>query len=166
MLALTVGLAADAAAAPRAKLSRDLADAAEAGVARGVILQADIIVNAVDHAWGPDAYDLQNVLTHELGHALGLPHLEAAHATMFARIRPGEPEKRVARAKAEGERKDNHGACVSAVAKSTPAAGADANAHGKLVSATAKSDCGKTANGNSAEAKKKAAEKKAERAKR
>ncbi len=41
MLALVAGLTADVAAAPRAKLSRDLAEAAAAGEGRDVILQAD-----------------------------------------------------------------------------------------------------------------------------
>ena len=39
----------------------------------------------------------------------------------------------------------NHGACVSAVAKASPAANAQPGDHGSLVSAAAKSDCGKTA---------------------
>jgi hypothetical protein len=85
--------------------------------------------------------------------------------TATAKIATPKASKSPKADKPEGERKDNHGACVSAVAKATPAADADPNAHGKLVSETAKSDCGKTANGNSAEAKKKAADKKAEHAK-
>ena len=40
----------------------------------------------------------------------------------------------------DGTRKENHGACVSTVAKNTPA-GPD---HGKTVSSVARSDCGKT----------------------
>ena len=83
--------------------------------------------------------------------------------TATAKIAVPKPSKSPKADKVEGERKDNHGACVSAVAKATPAADADPNAHGKLVSETAKSDCGKTAGGSSAEAKKKAADKKAER---
>jgi hypothetical protein len=66
----------------------------------GVILEADIVVNAVDHAWGGPgggeggSYDLQNVLTHEIGHALGLRHLSELDATMFPSIQPGEQLKR------------------------------------------------------------------------
>ena len=44
---------------------------------------------------------------------------------------------------------DNHGACVSAVAKATtPTTSSDPDAHGDAVSKVAKSDCGKTSNGS------------------
>jgi MYXO-CTERM domain-containing protein len=52
-------------------------------LATGRILESDIEVNAVDHPWsdlvrrpgdGPRASDLQNALTHELGHLLGFAH--------------------------------------------------------------------------------------------
>jgi hypothetical protein len=58
----------------------------------GEILESDIEVNAVDHVWSdsvqhpgavPGAHDLQNTLTHELGHLLGFAH--SCH------LRPGEP---------------------------------------------------------------------------
>jgi hypothetical protein len=42
-----------------------------------------------------DAFDVQNVVTHELGHALGLPDLAAPDdATMYFQVKPGETEKR------------------------------------------------------------------------
>jgi hypothetical protein len=58
----------------------------------GQITESDIEVNAVDHSWSdlvrhpgevPGAYDLQNTLTHELGHVLGFAH--------SCRIMPDEP---------------------------------------------------------------------------
>lgn len=66
----------------------------------GEILDADIVVNGryrfelVEDDQGGD-YDFQNVLTHELGHLLGLPeeHVDE-RATMFATSRPGETHKR------------------------------------------------------------------------
>lgn len=66
----------------------------------GEILDADIDVNALDHPWSvsdvpPEgAVDLENTMTHELGHLLGLAHVETAEATMYARSGPGDVEKR------------------------------------------------------------------------
>jgi hypothetical protein len=65
----------------------------------GEILDADIDVNAVNHAWsaGPDPAgfdDVENTLTHELGHALGFAHTEVPDATMFANADLGETLKR------------------------------------------------------------------------
>lgn len=71
---------------------------------RGVILDADIIVNG-EHRFGvvekmSDAelrlnYDLQNVLAHEMGHFLGLgEEYEVRTATMYAYSMPGETIKR------------------------------------------------------------------------
>jgi hypothetical protein len=67
------------------------------------ILDADIVVNG-EHRFGVVAdvaatpagiYDLQNVLTHELGHLLGLgENFEDKHATMYAYSLPLETEKR------------------------------------------------------------------------
>ena len=66
----------------------------------GEILDADIDVNAVDHSWaivaGPDAVndDVENTLTHELGHLLGFAHSPEVGATMFASAEAGETSKR------------------------------------------------------------------------
>lgn len=70
----------------------------------GKILDADIVVNGehrfgVVDAMGPDEarriYDLQNVLTHELGHFLGLGEdYDHQEATMYAYSLPGETIKR------------------------------------------------------------------------
>jgi hypothetical protein len=58
----------------------------------GRILEADIEVNAVDYVWTdlvlrpgavPHGRDLQNALTHELGHFLGFAH--------SCRLTPGDP---------------------------------------------------------------------------
>lgn len=72
---------------------------------RGVILDADILLNGdynfdcYDDDDGLNepraAYDLQNVLTHELGHFFGLGEdYEHEQATMYAYSLPGETSKR------------------------------------------------------------------------
>jgi hypothetical protein len=66
----------------------------------GEIIDADIDMNAVDHAWsistppldGHD--DVDNTLTHELGHVLGFAHSEVEDATMYARAELAETSKR------------------------------------------------------------------------
>jgi len=66
----------------------------------GELLDGDIDVNAVDHAWsagpvpGAGTYDVQNTLTHELGHLIGLGHSTVSTATMFVRTDPEETLKR------------------------------------------------------------------------
>jgi hypothetical protein len=67
-------------------------------VATGEIWDADVFLNGADHDFEVEAsggaYDIGNVLTHELGHLLGMGHSEDADATMFAVSRPGETDKR------------------------------------------------------------------------
>ncbi len=73
----------------------------------GVLLDADIVING-QHKFrklngeapkgknAPVAYDLQNTMTHEMGHFLGLGEdYEHEHATMYAYTQPGEVKKRV-----------------------------------------------------------------------
>lgn len=63
----------------------------------GELVDADILVNEEEYTWGesPEAEnDLQNALTHEVGHFLGLGHSDVPEATMFARAEPWETEKR------------------------------------------------------------------------
>lgn len=47
-----------------------------------------------DASIDPAAVDLQSVLTHELGHALGIRHVEQPHATMFEAIDAGDTSRR------------------------------------------------------------------------
>ena len=63
----------------------------------GEIVGFDIAVN-LDYPWTTtgesDLYDLQNSLTHEFGHGLGLDHSADGSATMFASTHKGETDKR------------------------------------------------------------------------
>jgi hypothetical protein len=56
------------------------------------IIEADIMLNpSFDWRY----HDLENVLTHEIGHALGLPDLDRpGEATMYYLVLPGETRKR------------------------------------------------------------------------
>jgi len=67
------------------------------------ILDADIVLNAAqhrfrtlpaDHSPGGIYDDVQNTLTHEFGHALGLAHSSVPEATMYAGAPKGETAKR------------------------------------------------------------------------
>jgi hypothetical protein len=73
-------------------------------VSDGALVDADVLINGVDHQWamndgGEDrereGFDLQNSLTHEVGHFLGLAHSpDHPEATMFPSTIPGEESKR------------------------------------------------------------------------
>ncbi len=69
-------------------------------VSTGQILDADIDVNGVGFFWtdttepGVADTDVQNTMTHELGHVLGLAHAIDPEATMYAESAPGDLEKR------------------------------------------------------------------------
>ncbi len=63
------------------------------------IVGLDILLNAEDFTWStngdPTAMDVQDVTTHEIGHALGLEHsVTSTDVTMFPVIVPGETRKR------------------------------------------------------------------------
>ena len=64
----------------------------------GKIVDADIIVNGMQFTWGmegsPNTHDIQNTLTHEIGHFLGLEHADIPEATMYASAVIGETSKR------------------------------------------------------------------------
>jgi hypothetical protein len=59
----------------------------------GEIREADIILNpdlAFSTTLAPDTFDLQAILTHELGHALGSDHSSSQSDTMYSLVGPGE----------------------------------------------------------------------------
>jgi len=64
----------------------------------GEILDADIEINTADNpVTASDVnprYDLQAIMTHEVGHLLGLAHSPFPEATMFASYEPGMTEQR------------------------------------------------------------------------
>jgi MYXO-CTERM domain-containing protein len=67
----------------------------------GQILDADIDVNGVDFTWTVTSdevealNDVQNTLTHELGHLIGFAHSPDPSTTMFGLSGPGELSKRM-----------------------------------------------------------------------
>lgn len=67
----------------------------------GEIVDADMEVNTAEMkitttaAPPADGYDFQSIVTHEVGHFLGLAHTPVATATMFARYSPGQTSIRV-----------------------------------------------------------------------
>lgn len=66
----------------------------------GVILDADIDLNSQDFFWttfddtSQAATDIQNILTHEIGHLLGLTHSTTKEATMYEATFQSELDKR------------------------------------------------------------------------
>jgi len=66
----------------------------------GLILDADVEINEQDYVFTtePDKehwkIDLQNTLTHEIGHIAGLDHSSKSDATMYFHAAPGEAGKR------------------------------------------------------------------------
>ena len=66
----------------------------------GSILDADTDLNASQHTFSASEVppsgddDLQNTLTHEMGHLLGFAHSPDVTATMYASAQPGETSKR------------------------------------------------------------------------
>lgn len=65
----------------------------------GELLDADIVFNEATTTWstegGESAYDLQSVLLHEIGHALGLAHQEAEEPlVMHPTLDPGTIDRR------------------------------------------------------------------------
>lgn len=67
----------------------------------GLILDSDILLNAEDHTFATDgngtSHDVRNIVTHEVGHFLGLGHEtvpEDTTATMYAQASTGETMKR------------------------------------------------------------------------
>lgn len=68
--------------------------------ASGVIVDADMEVNGVNFQWrvltAPDTryVDIQNVVTHEAGHVIGLDHTGDASSTMYPTAPNGETSKR------------------------------------------------------------------------
>jgi hypothetical protein len=66
----------------------------------GEILDSDIDINGESFFWtttdevGMVVNDVQNTVTHELGHLLGFAHVADADATMYGESPPGELDKR------------------------------------------------------------------------
>ncbi|MCC7537285.1 MAG: matrixin family metalloprotease [Deltaproteobacteria bacterium] len=96
----------------------------------GEILEVDLDVNAVTHTLSLDAApsgsvatDLQGVLTHELGHVIGLAHSDVTDAVMIAGVPAGELWRR------ELEEDDVAGVCEVHPA---PAGACDASPDGGL----------------------------------
>jgi MYXO-CTERM domain-containing protein len=79
--------------------------------AAGKVLDADIEMNGVDFIFsasplpGMVQYDIQNTVTHEAGHFIGLDHTLVENATMFATAPAGE------RGKQSLEQDDQDGLC-------------------------------------------------------
>ena len=65
---------------------------------KGEIVHFDIEVNTENFEWSTDGnaekHDLQNTITHEFGHAIGLDHSQIEEATMAASSSIGEVNKR------------------------------------------------------------------------
>lgn len=68
-----------------------------------VILRADIVFNGVTHHWAdlsdgmphPGCDDVQNTLTHEIGHLLGFGHVTDEQSTMYPSTYPGDLARRL-----------------------------------------------------------------------
>jgi hypothetical protein len=63
-------------------------------VGSGTILDADVIFNARDYTWSvtgaPNTFDVQDVLTHEIGHFVGLDHTPSVTGTMWPYVAYGQ----------------------------------------------------------------------------
>ena len=71
------------------------------GANKGLILEADIILNGRQFTWTvtpetlPNAYDVEAHVTHEVGHLMGLDHSGVLSAVMSPRFTSGEARARV-----------------------------------------------------------------------
>lgn len=70
------------------------------GANKGLILDANIILNGRQFTWtttpesDPNSYDVEAVVTHEVGHFIGLDHTGVLNATMSPRYMKGEARQR------------------------------------------------------------------------
>jgi hypothetical protein len=70
------------------------------GPTTGLLTNADIILNGNEFSWttdpaaNPASFDVEEIVTHEVGHVLGLDHTGVLGATMYARVTEGQARRR------------------------------------------------------------------------
>jgi len=71
-----------------------------AGATTGLMRNADIVLNGNQFNWttdpaaDPNSFDVEEIVTHEVGHVVGLEHSGVVGSTMYARTSPGQVRQR------------------------------------------------------------------------